>query len=40
MTAREENGDDHGYEEVETFTVPSTLFLPLLSRDEESNASK
>jgi len=32
MTARDENGDDHGFEEVETITVPSALFLPLINR--------
>jgi CSLREA domain-containing protein len=32
ITARDENGDDHGFEEVGAITVPSSIFLPLLNR--------
>jgi hypothetical protein len=32
ITARNESGDDHGFEQVGTITVPSSVFLPLLKR--------
>lgn len=32
ITANDKNGDDHGFEEAGTVTVPTTIFLPLVSR--------